>query len=112
LFRHDGSLIGVEDVWPGTPPPRGMKRGQTENLNGVIVAAWWQYAPGSPEERAIAAEDALAAAVDGEPRVACRQCDGVIAVGQYRFGSPETGWEHMSGECAAVDGEPSEVSDG
>jgi hypothetical protein len=33
------------------------------------------------------------------PIVECRKCGGSILVGQYRFGSPESGWEHMEGEC-------------
>src|SRR4051812_17134773 len=28
-------------------------------------------------------------------RLRCRKCGGVITRDQYRFGSPETGWEHM-----------------
>lgn len=29
----------------------------------------------------------------------CRKCGGPIRSDQYRFGSPNTGWEHMDGEC-------------
>jgi hypothetical protein len=29
----------------------------------------------------------------------CRKCGGLILPSQYRFGSPQTGWEHMEGEC-------------
>lgn len=30
---------------------------------------------------------------------ACRKCGHPITHDQYRFGSPESGWEHMEGEC-------------
>lgn len=33
----------------------------------------------------------------------CRKCGGLIFPNQYRFGSPETGWEHMEGECVVRD---------
>jgi hypothetical protein len=29
----------------------------------------------------------------------CRKCGAPIHTGQAAFGSPETGWEHMEGEC-------------
>lgn len=32
------------------------------------------------------------------PFITCRKCGGPIRE-QYRFGSPQTGWEHMPGEC-------------
>jgi hypothetical protein len=36
---------------------------------------------------------------DGGGRLLCRKCGGVIMHGQYRFGSPQGGYEHMEGEC-------------
>lgn len=33
----------------------------------------------------------------------CRKCGGLIFPNQYRFGSPETGWEHTEGECIVKD---------
>jgi hypothetical protein len=40
--------------------------------------------------------------------IKCRKCGWVIMSGEWRFGSPQSGWEHMEGEClspAIVEGE-------
>ena len=34
-----------------------------------------------------------------EPLFTCRRCDGGITADQYRFGSDESGWEHMPEGC-------------
>jgi hypothetical protein len=31
--------------------------------------------------------------------IKCRKCGWIIMSGEWRFGSPATGWEHMEGEC-------------
>lgn len=36
---------------------------------------------------------------DAVGRLLCRKCGGVIGNDQYRFGSPQSHWEHMEGEC-------------
>lgn len=38
------------------------------------------------------------------PPIICRKCRTPIEHGQFRFGSPSTGWSHMEGECVVLSG--------
>lgn len=59
---------------------------------GSSVLQHWDDVLGVYDDREPPTSDAVG-------RLLCRKCGGVITDDQYRFGSPQTRWEHMAGEC-------------
>jgi hypothetical protein len=81
------------------------KTGPQEKLLQLSVIGPMTIEDAEHLSRALAAEVEAARRAERKPQVEytviyqCRKCGAPIHTGQAAFGSPDTGWEHMEGEC-------------